>query len=131
MASYIYHDGGRAEAGYKGKASDCAARSMAIALGIPYKQAYDEIASMNKEHGHSKSARNGVYKEVFNDVLASHGWQWVSAMNMFEGRKARCSDMPEGVVIARQAGHYVAVKNGTPFDTWDCTAKMVYGYWKK
>ena len=29
------NDGGRAAAGYKGKASDCVVRSIAIATGIP------------------------------------------------------------------------------------------------
>jgi hypothetical protein len=39
--------------------------------------------------------------------------------------------MPTGTVIARQAGHYVAVIDGIPQDTWDCSNKMVYGYWAK
>jgi hypothetical protein len=39
--------------------------------------------------------------------------------------------MPTGTVIARQASHYVAVINGLAQDTWDCSQKMVYGYWAK
>jgi hypothetical protein len=36
-----------------------------------------------------------------------------------------------GVYIAQQAGHYVCVIDGVPQDIWDCSEKMVYGYWRK
>jgi phosphotransferase system IIA component len=39
--------------------------------------------------------------------------------------------MPDGVVIARQARHFVAVIDGAVHDIWDCSHKMVYGYWAK
>tara|TARA_R110000824_G_scaffold18676_1_gene73569 strand:- start:8906 stop:9562 length:657 start_codon:yes stop_codon:yes gene_type:complete len=126
--AYQYNDGGRAEAGFKGTAGDCAARAMAIALGLSYKEAYDEVAQANKNHGYAKSARNGVYKEVFSEVLERHGWVWHSAPK-FEGRKARAKDMPAGTVIARQAGHYCAVIDGVIQDIFDSSHKMVYGYW--
>jgi hypothetical protein len=142
--NFIYNDGGRSEAGLKGSAGDCGARAMAIALGMDYKTAYKELAQANKDKGFAKSARNGIYKDIYSDVLAKHGWVWVSAPTfkvldgyknsegkVLFGRKARCSDMPTGTVIARQAGHYVAVIDGIPQDTWDCSQKMVYGYWTK
>jgi hypothetical protein len=127
---YQFNDGGRALAGYKGSAGDCGARAIAIALCMDYKTAYDLLANANKKAGNAKSARNGISKEIYSDVLKTLGWIWVSAPK-FEGRKARCSDMHSGTVIARQAGHYVAVINGTPQDTWDCSHKMVYGFWVK
>jgi uncharacterized protein YfiM (DUF2279 family) len=126
---YTQNDGGRAAAGYKGMAGDCGARALAIATGMDYQQAYSLIAVENKNMGFAKSARNGVHKNVYERVLKSLGWQWKSAPK-FEGRKARCSDLT-GTVIAQQAGHYVAVINGIPQDIWDCSHKMVYGYWAK
>ena len=128
--AYVYNDGGRADAGYKGTAGDCGARAMAIALGLPYKQVYAELAQANKDMGYAKSARNGIMKDVYDMVLNRHGWVWHTAPK-FDGRKARCSDMPSGTVIARQARHFVAVTDGVPQDIWDCTHKMVYGYWAK
>lgn len=128
--NFIFNDGGRKEAGYKGSAGDCGARAMAIALGLDYKTAYKELAQANKDKGLAKSARNGIYKDVYEDVLKKHGWIWNPAPK-FVGRKAKCSDMPTGTVIARQAGHYVAVTNGIPQDIWDSSEKMVYGYWSK
>ena len=128
--NFNYNDGGRAAAGFKGYAGDCGARAMAIALGIDYKVAYKELAQANKDMGFSKSARNGIMKNVFDMVLKRHGWVWHTAPK-FDGRKARCSDMPSGKVIARQAHHFVAVVDGEANDIWDCTNKMVFGYWAK
>jgi len=128
--AYIFNDGGRAAAGFKGTAGDCAARAMAIALGIDYKAAYQELAQANKDMGFPKSVRNGIMKNTYDMVLARHGWVWHSAPK-FDGRKARCSDMPAGSVIARQAHHFVAVIEGEANDMFDCTHRMVYGYWAK
>lgn len=128
--NFVYSDGGRASAGYKGTAGDCGARAMAIALGLDYKTVYKELAQANADHGRAKSARNGMNKDIYSEVLKRHGWAWKPAPK-FVGRKARCSDMPAGVVIAKQAHHFVAVIDGVPHDIWDCTHKMVYGYWAK
>lgn len=35
---FVFHDGGRAAAGYKGKTGDCVTRSIAIATGKPYQE---------------------------------------------------------------------------------------------
>jgi hypothetical protein len=128
--SYVYNDGGRKQAGYKGLAGDCGARAIAIALDMDYQAAYDLLAQANKNCGKSKSARNGIDKDIYSDVLKSLGWLWVSAPK-FDGRRAKAVDLPAGTYIARQAGHFVAVKDGIPQDTWNSSEKMVYGYWAK
>ena len=105
---YQYNDGGRKAAGFKGTAGDCGARAMTIALGLDYKAVYKELAQANSDNGRAKSARNGINKDTYTEVLKRHGWEWVTAPR-FTGRRARCSDMPKGMVIARQAHHFVAV----------------------
>ena len=127
---FTRNDGGRAASGRKGIAGDCGVRAMAIALGRDYDECYKELAQANKDAGKAKSMRRGIMKSDFEKVLARYGWVWCPAPK-FDGRKARCSDMPKGAVIARQARHFVAVINGQPHDTWDCSEKMVYGYWRK
>ena len=72
--------------------------------------------------------QRGIH-QVIGQVLKRHGWVWMKAPQ-FAGRKARCSDLT-GVVIAKQAHHFVAVIDGVANDIWDCTHKMVYGYWAK
>lgn len=130
MQNFIYNDGGRKAAGYKGNAGDCGARAIAIAFNMDYQKAYDLVACANKRHHGIKSARNGIDRHIYSNVLNSLGWVWRQAPK-FDGRKAKCSDMPAGRVIARQAGHFVTIIDGVPQDTWDCSDKMVYGYWVK
>jgi hypothetical protein len=69
-------------------------------------------------------------KDTYTEVLKRHGWIWMKAPT-FEGRKARCSDMPKGRVIAKQARHFVAVIDGVANDSWNSSDRMVYGYWAK
>ena len=109
MSDFYYNDGGRVESGRRGIAGDCAVRAMAIALELDY---------------------DACYKEIYDAILKRHGWVWHSAPK-FKGVKARAEDMPDGVVIARQARHFVAVIDGAVHDIWNCSHKMVYGYWAK
>ena len=128
MSNWVYSDGGRGQY-FKGKAGDCAARAMAIALNRDYLFCYDELAIQVQSSTGKRSARNGVLKSDYTRVLARHGFHWFSAP-IFQNRKARCADLT-GVVIARQAKHYVAVIDGVVHDTFDSTQKMVYGYWAR
>lgn len=129
--SYYYNDGGRKDAGYKGNAGDCGVRAISIALKVPYKEAYRLCARANKAAGLPNSARNGIMKDIYSEILSSLGWSWKKAPK-FHGRKAKCCDMPHNqTVIARQARHYVAVVDQIPHDTWDSSHKCVYGYWSK
>ena len=125
---YQYNDGGRSASGRKGHAGDCVCRAIAIAMDRDYDEVYRELADANKAAGHKKSARNGIYRKVYEAYLNQHGWVWHSAPK-FDGRKARHSDMPNGVVIVRMARHIACVIDGVVHDTWDSRRKMVYGYW--
>lgn len=128
---YQYSDGGRAEAGYKGKTGDCVTRAIAIATGKPYKEIYKLLSERNKIAFGVSSARNGVHKIVYESVLKELGFLWHKAP-VFAERKARSYDMPKDkIVIARMAHHLCAVVNGVAHDSFDSTNKMVYGYWSK
>ena len=72
---WIPCDGGRSEAGYKGHTGDCACRAIAIAVGMPYKEAYQLINNVVK--GHEKPskrksspshARTGVYVDTMRHL---------------------------------------------------------------
>ena len=64
---FVYNDGGRANAGFKGNAGDCATRAIAIVTGIPYLEVYNMIneAAKSERTGKRKrgisNARTGVY----------------------------------------------------------------------
>lgn len=128
--NFAYNDGGRSQY-FKGKnAGDCVARAMAIALQLDYKTCYDELAAANVKAGGKKTARDGLLRKTYEKVLNQHGWEWHPAPK-FEGRKARYYDMPKGRLIMRMARHVSALVDQEIHDTWDCSQKMVYGYFAK
>ena len=126
--SYTHHDGGRSQY-YKGTAGDCAARAMAIALQLDYKQCYKQLAAAHALRTGKRTAREGIHKKTLSNVLAAHGWIWHAAPQ-FDGRKARASDIP-GRAVVSMAKHFAAVIDGEVFDIFDSSNKMVYGYWSK
>jgi hypothetical protein len=140
--SFIYDDGGRAAAGFKGSAGDCATRAIAIATGMPYQQVYDAINVIAKteRRGSRKrgtsAARTGVHKATFRRYMESIGWQWVPTMTIGSGCKVHlCADeLPSGRIICAVSRHYVAVIDGAIHDTFNSSRngkRCVYGYYRR
>lgn len=144
----IFNDGGRAAAGYKGKAGDCVARSIAIVAQLPYSQIYDALADINARTPASKrrrahrvgkrSAANGIYttSKIFKDYMKSLGFVWTPTMGIGTGCKVhlRSGELPKGRLIARVTRHYCAVIDGVIHDTHDPSrhgTRCVYGYWSR
>ena len=88
---WVYDDGGRSLAGFKGDAGDCVTRAIAIATGIEYQEVYDSLFLQIKEFskGRSRQARliankksgrsgttprNGIPKKVTKNYIKSIGW---------------------------------------------------------
>jgi hypothetical protein len=46
-AKWIWHDGGRAGAGFVGSTGDCVVHAIAIATGKEYREVYDAIYAAN------------------------------------------------------------------------------------
>jgi hypothetical protein len=126
---FNFNDGGRSKYFKALNAGDCVVRSIAIATGLDYKVVYDELAERNKMVFGKRSARDGLHWDVYRPYLISLDFELCKAPR-FEGRKARPSDLPSGVVIANQAQHFVCVIDGVCQDTFDSSDKMVYNYWK-
>ena len=51
---FVYDDGGRAEAGFKGITGDCVCRAISIATQKPYKEIYDLINKYGKAEKQTK-----------------------------------------------------------------------------
>jgi hypothetical protein len=150
---YVYDDGGRQAAGYKGKAGDCATRSIAIATGLSYREVYDALNRLaaNERRGKRKrrmsSARTGVYKPTIRRYLTSLGWTWVATMKIGTGCRVHLADdeLPPGRLIVSISRHLTAVIDGVIHDTHDpqrhtvvcengaqrIAGRCVYGYWHK
>jgi len=141
--TFVYHDGGRAEARYKGKAGDCVCRAICIASGRPYKEVYDRLAEGNAKQRKSKhtgkrsrSARNGIYttRKWFKDYMKELGFTWTPTMTIGSGCTVhlRADELPSGRLVCSVSNHNVAVIDGVIHDTYDCSRKgsrCVYGYW--
>ena len=64
---WVYNDGGREEAGFKGTTRDCVTRAIAIATEKPYKEIYDLINTFGKNEKPTilwKRGDNGPEKVV-------------------------------------------------------------------
>jgi hypothetical protein len=130
-----YTDGGRAAAGFKGRAGDCATRAIAIATGDDYSAVYKQINTIAARHpARGSSARTGVHAVIMHEYLQAIGWGWVATMKVGSGCRVHLTeaDLPSGRLIARLSKHYAAVIDKVLFDTHDSSRdgkRCVYGYW--
>lgn len=134
IGGYVCDDGGRAAAGFKGDASDCVCRAIAIAAERPYREVYDELAERMAAAGKSRSARNGIEKKAIRAYLESLGWTWWPTMSIGSGCQVHldAAELPSGRLIVSVSKHVVAVIDGVVHDTHDPTrdgTRCVYGYW--
>lgn len=131
---WIYNDGGRAAAGYKGTAGDCVCRAIAIATERPYQEIYDLINEVAKGERTGKrkrgksSARDGVYKQTIREVMKRLGWAWTPTMKIGQGCRVHLTadELPAGRLVVSIAGHEVAVIDGVINDTWNSSIKQYY-----
>ena len=139
---FVYNDGGRSRAGYKGYAGDCAVRSIAIATDLSYQEAYDLVNDFGaKERKGSRrrgtsNARTGVHRPTFRRIMDHLEWSWTPTMKVGQGCKVhmRSDELPTGTLILNVSKHYCAVIDGVVHDTYRDDrngTRCVYGYWSR
>jgi hypothetical protein len=140
---WIYDDGGRAEAGRRGRAEDCVCRAIAIATGRPYHEVYDWLNELGKaERSRTRkgkpvrrsAARTGVHKPTVRKAMAELGWLWTPTMGIGTGCRVHLAvgELPGEPVITQVSGHVCAVIGGVIRDTYDPGregTRCVYGFW--
>jgi hypothetical protein len=137
--NFTYNDGGRAKAGYKGKAGDCVCRAIAIAVDKPYQEIYNDLSEFGWMETSQGRAADGLIEprsdtmKVIKEYLDYLGWQWVPTVKIGTGCKVhlRAEELPKGRLIARVSRHFVAVIDGVIHDTGDPSRggwRCVYGY---
>lgn len=137
-ALWIYNDGGRREAGYKGSADDCVTRAIAIATGQPYLTVYDDLFALIRNDRRRKKGntpRSGVSDRIWKPYLTSLGWQWTPTMRIGSGCTVhlRADELPSGRLVVACSRHLVAVIDGVIHDTGDPSrdgTRCVYGYFR-
>jgi len=140
MAGYVYSDGGRAAAGYKGEADDCAVRALSIVTGRPYAEVYALVGEFCKGERPSKrkrtrsAPRTGVHKDTFDRIASHLGLRWVPTMSVGQGATVHVRDdeLPAGRMVLNLSRHFAAYVDGAVHDTHDPRrggTRTVYGYW--
>lgn len=139
---FIYNDGGREAAGFKGKTGDCVCRAVAIAADRPYKEVYDLINEYAKSERKGKrkrkvsNARSGVFRTTEKKLLSHYGFKWIPTMQIGQGCTTHLQDgeLPNGRLVVQVTHHMTAVIDGVINDTYDPSrngTRCVYGYWVK
>jgi hypothetical protein len=147
---FIYSDGGRDAAGYKGATGDCCVRAFAIASGRPYQEVYDLVNDLatkerpgsKRRKGRRSNARTGVFRATAKRLAYELGPKWLGdgralwtpTMGIGTGCTVHLRDgeLPMGRLVVSLSKHYAAVIDGVLFDTYDCSRdgdRCVYGYW--
>lgn len=142
---WVYNDGGRADAGYKGTTGDCVARAIAIAAQRPYAEVYKDLSGwlkLDQKYARKQAkagkaakttARDGMPRSTYEPYLLSQGWRWVPTMRIGVGCKTHLKkdELPDGRLIVRVSHHLSAVIDGVVYDTYDPSkdeTRCVYGY---
>jgi hypothetical protein len=122
--AWVYDDGGRSDAGFRGEASDCVCRSIAIATERAYREVYDalnETAKGEKSRrgrlgmlaatGRGSSARNGVWRDTIRHYMDAIGWEWVPTMRIGSGCTVHllADELPTGRLVVSVSKHLTAV----------------------
>lgn len=140
--NWVYNDGGREAAGFKGATRDCACRAIAIGTGIDYRSTYDLLIQASKLERPSKTRRGsshprtGVHTVTMRKVLADLGWDWTPTMAIGSGCRVHvdADELPSGVLILNLSRHFSTVIDGVIHDTHDPSrdgTRCVYGYWSQ
>jgi hypothetical protein len=137
--TWRYHDGGRAVAGFRGEASDCVTRALAIALGRPYDEIYAlvnrEVGRTSRRRRRRSSARTGLLPPITRQLMVALGWRWTPTMRIGSGTTVhlRPDELPGGLLVVKLSGHVACVRDGVVLDTHDPSrggTRAVYGYWQ-
>lgn len=144
---WVFDDGGRAAAGYKGMMGDCVARAVAIAAQLPYQQVYDVLARGNQTQRKTKRSRKSTGKRTaahgisvrrkwFESYMRGLGFVWHPTMTIGSGCRVhlRAAELPAGRLVVAVSKHYTAVIDGVIRDTHNpdrAGTRCVYGYWSR
>ncbi|CAI8335046.1 MAG: Uncharacterised protein [Halieaceae bacterium] len=115
VLDYVQHDGGRQEAGFRGR-SDCVVRAICLVTGDVYADVRRDLSYLQKKMtgGLYPSIADGVMTPVHYLYLTGKGWRLELTKNTY------LPDIPrDGRFIAVIPRHVMAVCDGTVWDAWD------------
>ena len=116
---FKWNDGGRAEAGRRGKSNDCVVRAICIAADLDYAKVYAAVNDACLEHCGKSLARNGSPKRVTAKAMKQFGFKRIGfrrgeTIPTYAEAYARF-----GVCIVKTTRHVAALKDGALQDVFD------------
>lgn len=114
----------------KGKCADCSVRSICAALDISWDDAYDMLCKYAKEIYDMPNGKIG-----FEYAIQKIGFKIKKLPKIQKGEKRITVEKfskiyPDKTAIMNCAGHYVCVKNGNIYDSWDSRTRPIYSYFE-
>lgn len=139
--NFIFDDGGRIAAGYKGHhlqkrpAGDCVIRSIAIACQYDYKLLRLTCNEIVRQVGHCGlyTSSVGYPRYVYGRLLRHYGWRRFSTYKTGISKVKHFADrerFPHNYVLECPK-HLTAVMEGELHDILDCREWRVYAYYRK
>ncbi len=108
------NDGGRAAAGYKGKAGDCVVRSIAIATGIAYSEVYEDLYKENEEFRNTSRTKLAKSLKQKNDSPRSGTHRVCLLYTSDAANDLPCVD-PCGRRIIKKKKYLYIITSTTPY----------------
>lgn len=110
---------------------DCTVRALCTATAMTYREAWNLLYTMQGEH---KTCSFRLVEFLRREPRRLHAREYmpfkaVRGQNRMTGQEF-CKRYPKGRYLLRLAHHVVAVVDGRLYDTWDSSAKCVYGAWR-
>lgn len=112
------------------KVADCVVRAICKALGKTWEEVYRDLCEIGFK---LKAMPND--KAAYQKYLTQNNFVRIPVVVSKGSTRPKVAEFakeqPAGTYLLEIAHHIVVVIDGSYFDTWDCGAKSLYGYWKK
>lgn len=129
MSCFVKRDVG---IGHRGSdKNDCQVRSLVVALGLDYLDAWNLLYRMQ---GESQRCSFGLTEELASfdhrlHVIRAFAFPAVRGEPRMSGVQF-CKTHPQGSFILRMAHHVAAVVDGRLYDSFDSSRRCVYAAWE-
>ena len=131
MKRYVYFQPNKKD--LKDKFGDCTIRALCKTLDMEWVDAYKMTIPYCIEY-QTPNIFN-LPAKLEQEVMDKIGFTYFGVSNKKGTRRPTVREFAEthttGTYILNVANHEVAVVNGQYFDTWDCGAYSLYGYYEK
>lgn len=114
----------------KDQYGDCAIRAVCAAEKMDWLKCYDKMWELSREVYCPMNCKIG-----FEHIMKSLGYKYTGISNKKGTTRPTVESFTkehkQGVFVLVVANHYVTVRDGQYWDTWDSGSKSLYGYWEK